>query len=44
MILPAGSTADILLELSNPGKWMVNCHIAEHIDSGMMFVFDVDDR
>ena len=42
MILPAGSTADILLELSNPGEWMVHCHIAEHIDSGMMFVFDVE--
>lgn len=41
MILPAGSTAEILLEVSNPGKWMVHCHIAEHIDSGMMFVFDV---
>ena len=41
MILPAGSTAEILLEVTNPGKWMVHCHIAEHIDSGMMFVFDV---
>ncbi len=41
MILSPGTTADILLELSNPGKWMVHCHIAEHIDSGMMFVFDV---
>ena len=43
MILPAGSTAEILLEVSNPGKWMVHCHIAEHIDSGMMFVFDVEE-
>ena len=41
MILPAGSTAEILVEMSNPGKWMMHCHIAEHIDSGMMFVFDV---
>ena len=41
MILPTGSTAEILLEITNPGKWMVHCHIAEHIDSGMMFVFDV---
>ena len=43
MILPAGSTAEILLEITNPGKWMVHCHIAEHIDSGMMFVFDVEE-
>ncbi|MBX2821081.1 MAG: multicopper oxidase family protein [Rhodothermaceae bacterium] len=43
MIVPAGSTAEILLEISNPGKWMMHCHIAEHIDSGMMFVFDVEE-
>ena len=42
-ILPAGSTVELLLEISNPGKWMVHCHIAEHIDSGMMFVFDATD-
>lgn len=42
MILPPGTTADILLELSNPGNWMVHCHIAEHIDSGMMLMFDVN--
>jgi FtsP/CotA-like multicopper oxidase with cupredoxin domain len=42
MILTAGSTADIVLELSNPGTWMVHCHIAEHIDAGMMFTFEVE--
>jgi len=41
VLLPAGSTTDILLELSNPGRWMVHCHIAEHLESGMKFVFDV---
>ena len=35
---------DILLELSNPGRWMVHCHIAEHLESGMKFVFDVEER
>ena len=41
MLLPVGSTADILLELSNPGRWMLHCHIAEHLESGMRLVFDV---
>jgi FtsP/CotA-like multicopper oxidase with cupredoxin domain len=42
VLLPTGSTTDILLELSNPGRWMVHCHIAEHLESGMRFVFDVE--
>ena len=41
VLLPAGSTADLLLELSNPGRWMLHCHIAEHLESGMKLVFDV---
>jgi len=32
---------DILLDVSNPGLWMAHCHIAEHIQSGMMFSFNV---
>ncbi len=42
MLLPVGSTADLLLELSNPGRWMIHCHIAEHLESGMKMVFVVD--
>jgi FtsP/CotA-like multicopper oxidase with cupredoxin domain len=42
VLLPSGSTTDILLELSNPGRWMLHCHIAEHLESGMKFVFDVE--
>ncbi len=41
LLLPVGSTADLLLELSNPGRWMLHCHIAEHLESGMNLVFDV---
>lgn len=40
-LLPAGGTADLLLELSNPGEWMAHCHISEHLESGMMFTFSV---
>jgi FtsP/CotA-like multicopper oxidase with cupredoxin domain len=41
VLLPAGSTVDILLDVSNPGLWMAHCHIAEHTESGMMFSFNV---
>jgi len=40
-LLPAGGTADLLLEASNPGAWMAHCHISEHLESGMMFSFTV---
>ncbi|HIN77427.1 MAG TPA: hypothetical protein EYM97_01205, partial [Gemmatimonadetes bacterium] len=42
VLLPTGSSTDILLELSNPGRWMVHCHIAEHLESGMKFVINVE--
>jgi FtsP/CotA-like multicopper oxidase with cupredoxin domain len=41
VLLPAGHTVDVLLDVSNPGLWMAHCHIAEHAQSGMMFSFDV---
>jgi FtsP/CotA-like multicopper oxidase with cupredoxin domain len=43
MLLPVGATADVLLELSNPGRWMIHCHIAEHLESGMKMVFEVEE-
>lgn len=42
-IVPVGSTMDILVEMSNPGTWMAHCHIAEHLHSGMMFSFVVEE-
>jgi suppressor of ftsI len=41
-ILPVGSTMELLVEMSNPGEWMLHCHIAEHLHSGMMFGFTVE--
>jgi FtsP/CotA-like multicopper oxidase with cupredoxin domain len=41
VLLRAGETVDILLDVTNPGRWMAHCHIAEHTESGMMFSFDV---
>ncbi|HEX5611652.1 MAG TPA: multicopper oxidase domain-containing protein [Burkholderiales bacterium] len=42
VLIPTGQTVDILLEVTNPGRWMAHCHIAEHHESGMMFSFYVD--
>ena len=42
-VVPSGGTVDILLELSNPGKWMLHCHVAEHLESGMKMVFIVEE-
>ncbi len=41
VLVRAGQTVDILLDVTNPGRWMAHCHIAEHTESGMMFSFDV---
>ena len=43
-LLPAGQTMDLLVEMSNPGRWMLHCHIAEHLEAGMSMVFSVEDR
>jgi len=37
-----GDTVDLVLEASNPGKWMAHCHISEHLHAGMMLGFKVD--
>lgn len=42
--VPVGSTVDFLVDMSNPGTWMAHCHIAEHLQSGMMLGFSVKDR
>ncbi len=41
VLVRAGQTVDILLDVTNPGLWMAHCHIAEHTESGMMFSFQV---
>ena len=42
VLIPSGSTVELLVDFSNPGKWMMHCHIAEHLQSGMMTVFTVE--
>ena len=42
VLVRTGETVDILLDVTNPGRWMAHCHIAEHHESGMMFSFNVE--
>jgi FtsP/CotA-like multicopper oxidase with cupredoxin domain len=41
VLVRTGETIDILLDVTNVGRWMAHCHIAEHHESGMMFSFEV---
>jgi FtsP/CotA-like multicopper oxidase with cupredoxin domain len=41
VLVRAGEVVNILFDVSSPGRWMAHCHIAEHIESGMMFSFEV---
>lgn len=42
-LIGRGFTVDILLEASNPGEWMMHCHIPEHLGAQMMGHFRVVD-
>jgi suppressor of ftsI len=41
ILVPVGTSTEILLEATNPGRWMAHCHIAEHLEAGMQMVFTV---
>jgi FtsP/CotA-like multicopper oxidase with cupredoxin domain len=41
VLIRTAEVIDILMDASNPGLWMAHCHIAEHMESGMMFSFQV---
>lgn len=40
-LLPAGEEMELLVEMTNPGRWMMHCHVAEHLGTGMMGTFEV---
>ena len=43
VLVPVGSYIDIVVDVTNPGEWMGHCHIAEHLQSGMMFMYTVEE-
>lgn len=42
VLVGSGETVELLVEMSNPGIWMAHCHIAEHLEDGMMFSYKVN--
>lgn len=42
VLVPAGGTVDLLVDTSNPGSWMLHCHIAEHLEAGMHIVLTIE--
>ena len=42
VLVPTGSTVDILVDVTNPGDWMFHCHISEHLTAGMMSMLRVE--
>ena len=41
-LIPAGETVDLLVDMVNPGTWLLHCHVAEHMGAGMMMAFVVE--
>lgn len=41
-LVKTGDTVEFLVEMANPGNWMIHCHIAEHLEAGMMMKFEVE--
>jgi len=40
-LIQTGATVELLVDMTNPGAWMLHCHIAEHLEDGMMLPFTV---
>ncbi len=41
VLVQTGDTVEILVDMSNPGDWVLHCHIPEHMEAGMMLKFKV---
>ncbi len=41
VLVKNGEKIEILIQMTNSGTWMSHCHIAEHLQSGMMMTFRV---
>ncbi len=41
VLVQNGDTVELLVDMENPGSWVIHCHIPEHMESGMMSEFKV---
>src|SRR5215217_5484992 len=44
VLVRTGQNVDLMFDVPNPGLWVAHCHLAEHMQSGMMFSFNVARR
>ncbi len=40
-LIQTGDTVEVLVDMDNPGDWVLHCHIPEHMEAGMMSQFKV---
>lgn len=40
-LIQTGDTVELLVQMDNPGDWVIHCHIPEHMEAGMMSAFKV---
>lgn len=41
VLVKTGDRVDLLVDMDNPGTWLIHCHIPEHMESGMITKFFV---
>ncbi|GIW61674.1 MAG: hypothetical protein KatS3mg089_0526 [Patescibacteria group bacterium] len=41
VLVQTGDTVELLVDMANPGEWLIHCHIPEHMEAGMMLNFKV---
>jgi FtsP/CotA-like multicopper oxidase with cupredoxin domain len=42
VLIPTGSIVDVIVDVTNPGVWIMHCHILEHAESGMIVAITVN--
>jgi len=40
-LIQTGDTVELLIQMDNPGDWVIHCHIPEHMEAGMMSEFKI---
>ncbi len=40
-LIQTGDRVELLVQMDNPGDWVIHCHIPEHMEAGMMSEFKV---
>jgi FtsP/CotA-like multicopper oxidase with cupredoxin domain len=41
VLVQTGDTVELLVDMTNPGNWLIHCHIPEHMEAGMMLKFKI---